>query len=164
MSLRLIGASTIWSPGMSPTGSTLAIRGGVVIPDDGSGQTVDVSGCVVTPGLINAHHHLFQSLFRTLPGTRGVPMRDWLPRMAQSYARVGITPVAAYAAARVGIAESLLSGVTTVADHHLSWPAEPRTKTTRAPSSRAARRAATRKPRPRVPMRSRPSWHPHAAG
>jgi 8-oxoguanine deaminase len=124
MSLRLIGASRIWYPGIGPAGSSLAIRGGVVVPDDGSGQAVDVSGCVITPGLINAHHHLFQSLFRTLPGTRGVPMRDWLPRMAQSYARVGITPRTVYAAARVGLAESLLSGVTTVADHHLSWPAE----------------------------------------
>jgi 8-oxoguanine deaminase len=33
-------------------------------------ETLDVSGCVVTPGLVNAHHHLFQTAFRTLPGTR----------------------------------------------------------------------------------------------
>ena len=77
----------------------------------------------MTPGLVNAHHHLLQTAFRTLPGTRGVPMREWLPRMAQAYASVGVTPATAGVAARVGLAESLLCGVTTVADHHLTWPA-----------------------------------------
>ena len=77
---------------------------------------------VITPGLVNAHHHLLQSAFRTLPGTRHVPMRDWLGVMAAAYAKRGIDPELAYLAARVGIAESLLNGVTTVADHHLTWP------------------------------------------
>ncbi|KQQ09580.1 amidohydrolase family protein [Rathayibacter sp. Leaf296] len=85
-------------------------------------EVIDATGCVVTPGLVNAHHHLFQSAFRTLPGTRGVLMRDWLPTMASSYAAIGVDPETASAAARVGLAESLLDGVTTVADHHLTWP------------------------------------------
>lgn len=85
-------------------------------------RRIDADGCVVTPGLLNAHHHLFQSAFRTLPGTRGVPMREWLPTMAAAYAAAGVTPETVLAAARVGIAEGLLCGVTTVADHHLSWP------------------------------------------
>ncbi len=84
---------------------------------------LDASGCVVTPGLVNAHHHLLQSAFRTLPGTRGVPMHVWLPTMAAAYARVGIDPELARASALVGVAEGLLNGVTTVADHHLTWPA-----------------------------------------
>lgn len=84
--------------------------------------TIDASGCVVTPGLVNAHHHLLQSAFRTLPGTRGVAMRDWLPTMAAAYARAGVDAELASAAASVGVAEGLLSGVTTVADHHLAWP------------------------------------------
>lgn len=84
---------------------------------------VDVSGCVLTPGLVNAHHHLLQSAFRTLPGTRGVAMRDWLPAMAAAYAHVGVTPETASVAAGIALAESLLCGVTTVADHHLTWPA-----------------------------------------
>jgi 8-oxoguanine deaminase len=85
-------------------------------------ETVDASGCVVTPGLVNAHHHLLQSAFRTLPGTRGVAMRDWLPAMAAAYARAGVDAELAHAAASVGVAEGLLCGVTTVADHHLTWP------------------------------------------
>ena len=88
---------------------------------DGEG-TLDASGCVVTPGLVNAHHHLLQSAFRTLPGTRGVAMRDWLPTMAAAYARAGVDAELAAAAASVGVAEGLLCGVTTVADHHLTWP------------------------------------------
>ncbi|MHB1171448.1 MAG: amidohydrolase family protein [Lacisediminihabitans sp.] len=83
---------------------------------------LDASGCVVTPGLVNAHHHLLQSAFRTLPGIRGVPMAEWLPTMAAAYTRAGIDAELAHAAASVGIAEGLLSGVTTVADHHLTWP------------------------------------------
>lgn len=85
-------------------------------------DTLDASGCVVTPGLVNAHHHLLQSAFRTLPGTRGVAMRDWLPTMASAYAAARVDAELASAAAAVGLAEGLLSGVTTVADHHLTWP------------------------------------------
>jgi len=89
---------------------------------DAGGQSLDASGCVVTPGLVNAHHHLFQSAFRTLPDTRGVPMSHWLPTMAAAYAAAGVDAELAALAAGVGVAEGLLSGVTTVADHHLTWP------------------------------------------
>ena len=99
-----------------PAGSTESVIAG------DQDETLDASGCVVTPGLINAHHHLLQSAFRTLPGTRGVAMKDWLPTMAAAYARAGVDAELAYAAASVGVAEGLLCGVTTVADHHLTWP------------------------------------------
>lgn len=98
---------------------TTESSGDLVVTGEG---TLDASGCVVTPGLVNAHHHLLQSAFRTLPGTRGVAMRDWLPTMAAAYARAGVDAELASAAAAVGIAEGLLCGVTTVADHHLTWP------------------------------------------
>ena len=88
----------------------------------GDDETLDASGCVVTPGLVNAHHHLLQSAFRTLPGTRGVAMSDWLPTMAAAYARTGVDAELTGVAAAVGVAEGLLCGVTTVADHHLTWP------------------------------------------
>ncbi len=106
-------------------------------PDD----VLDAAGCVVTPGLVNAHHHLLQSAFRTLPGTRGVAMSRWLPTMAEAYARARVDESLVYAAARVGVAEALLCGVTTVADHHLTWPAAPVPGDTVA-LARAAERAA----------------------
>lgn len=83
---------------------------------------LDATGCVVIPGLINAHHHLLQSAFRTHPATRQIPMRSWLSEMGKLYNQARIDPPFVAAAAAVAIAESLLNGVTTVADHHLTWP------------------------------------------
>lgn len=94
--------------------------GDLEVPGHGE---LDASGCVVTPGLVNAHHHLLQSAFRTLPGTRGVPMSHWLPTMAAAYAEARVDAELASLAASVAVAEGLLCGVTTVADHHLTWPA-----------------------------------------
>ena len=114
-----------------------ATRTGDVICDDGailsfSGaaedgrrpeeEVLDASGCVVTPGLVNAHHHLLQSAFRTRPETRRVAMSAWLAAMARAYREVGVDEELARAAAAVGAAEGVLCGVTTVADHHLTWP------------------------------------------
>jgi len=86
-------------------------------------EVLDATGCAVVPGLVNAHHHLLQSAFRTLPGTRHVPMRVWLGVMAGAYAAARVDAELCGAAAAVGVAEGLLCGVTTVADHHLTWPA-----------------------------------------
>ncbi|WP_017934462.1 amidohydrolase family protein [Nocardioides sp. Iso805N] len=96
-------------------------QGDLVLPSTAE-ETIDVGDCVVTPGLVNAHHHLLQSAFRTLPGTRGVAMSAWLPTMAAAYGRAGHDPEMYGLAASVGVAEGLLCGVTTVADHHLNWP------------------------------------------
>jgi len=85
-------------------------------------EVLDAMGCIVTPGLVNAHHHLLQTAFRTLPGTRGVPMAQWLPTMAAAYRAAGIDEELTHAAAAAALTESLLSGVTTVADHQLVWP------------------------------------------
>lgn len=105
------------------TGDVIVVDGAVVDDADTTdAEILDASGCVVTAGLVNAHHHLLQTAFRTLPGTRGIPMREWLPAMAAAYNAAGIDPELTGLAARAGLAEALLSGVTTVADHHLTWP------------------------------------------
>lgn len=109
--------------GRTRTGDVVIVDGRVDDTADTTGaRVIDASGCVVTPGLVNAHHHLLQTAFRTLPGTRGIPMRDWLPAMAAAYAEAVVDPELTLLAARAGLAEALLSGVTTVADHHLTWP------------------------------------------
>ncbi|ALJ22180.1 amidohydrolase family protein [Microbacterium sp. No. 7] len=121
--IRLVGARAVVRPGGLEDGADLVLRDGVIAEAArGDERVLDVSGCVVTAGLVNAHHHLLQSAFRTLPGTRSVPMSQWLPTMAAAYSRVGVDAELAGTAASVGLAESLLSGVTTVADHHLTWP------------------------------------------
>lgn len=104
---------------------TLSAAAGLIVDeatDLGPPERVDVSGCVITPGLVNAHHHLLQTAFRTLPGTAGVPMSSWLPTMAAAYGAVGVDPELVGLAATAGLAEALLCGVTTVVDHHLTWP------------------------------------------
>lgn len=120
---RLVRDADVWCAGgevvaITPAGHAPAGRDAAAARD-----TIDAAGCLVAPGLVNAHHHLLQCAFRTLPGTRHVPMRAWLPAMSAAYARAGVDPELANAAARVGLAEALLCGVTTVADHHLTWPA-----------------------------------------
>lgn len=123
-SLSITGARAIVVDEWTESSGDLHISGGVVTDSWSTvTETVDASGCVVTPGLINAHHHLLQTAFRTLPGTRGVVMSEWLPTMAAAYAASGIDPELCSLAASAGLAEALLSGVTTVADHHLTWPA-----------------------------------------
>lgn len=112
------------SAGEVVPGGPVHLADGVVTgsPIDGADR-LDATGCVVTPGLVNAHHHLLQSAFRTLPGTRGVEMAEWLPTMAAAYAAAGLDAELCSVAAGAALAESLLCGVTTVADHHLTWPA-----------------------------------------
>ncbi|WP_375385791.1 amidohydrolase family protein [uncultured Microbacterium sp.] len=131
--LRVSGARSSWDyRDLSNGPAEILIRDGVLTdgypvgPSDAAAEwtNLDASGCVITPGLVNAHHHMFQTAFRTIPATRGVPMSQWLPEMGKAYAEVGITASAVRLAARAAIAESLLSGVTTVADHHLTWPAD----------------------------------------
>lgn len=95
---------------------------GVPHAGDGGVEVLDATGCIVTPGLINAHHHLLQTAFRTWPGTRGVTMAQWLPTMAAAYRTTGVDEELVAAAAAAGLTESLLNGVTTVADHQLTWP------------------------------------------
>lgn len=108
-------------------GGSVHVDGGRVVAVDPSAavgaEILDATDAIVTPGLVNAHHHLLQSVFRTLPGTRGVPMAQWLPTMATAYAEAGIDASLLAASAAVGVAEGLLNGVTTVADHQLNWPA-----------------------------------------
>lgn len=127
--LTVRDADLIMIDSQTVTEGDLRIEDGVVTagppsaPVAPDAEELDASGCVVTPGLVNAHHHLLQSAFRTLPGTRGVPMAEWLPTMAAAYARAGVDAELCATASAVGVAEGLLCGVTTVADHQLTWPA-----------------------------------------
>jgi 8-oxoguanine deaminase len=130
--LQVSGASLVWTGVRELTGAEIAVTDGTVTAvdehpsaaRDPAATRLDARGCVITPGLVNAHHHLVQSAFRTLPGAHHVPMGEWLATMAAAYRRVGVDAEVAGAAAAVAVAEGLLAGVTTVADHHLTWPAD----------------------------------------
>jgi cytosine/adenosine deaminase-related metal-dependent hydrolase len=78
-------------------------------------QSIDLTGHVVLPGLINTHHHLFQSLLRNLPALQDVALFDWLRVLYLLMSEVRDEDQ--YVASTVNHAELLLSGCTTNADH-----------------------------------------------
>jgi cytosine/adenosine deaminase-related metal-dependent hydrolase len=78
----------------------------------------DLGGAVVTPGLVNTHHHLYQTLTRAR--AQEADLFAWLRELYPVWA--GIDAEAEYAAARTGLAELALSGCTTVFDHHYVFP------------------------------------------
>jgi cytosine/adenosine deaminase-related metal-dependent hydrolase len=81
-------------------------------------EVVDLGGAVVTPGLVNTHHHLYQTLTRAQ--AQEADLFTWLKTLYPVWARIDAD--AEYAAARTGLAELALSGCTTVFDHHYVFP------------------------------------------
>jgi cytosine/adenosine deaminase-related metal-dependent hydrolase len=79
---------------------------------------VDLGGAVVTPGLVNTHHHLYQTLTRAR--AQEADLFTWLRELYPVWA--GIDEEAEHAAALTGLAELALSGCTTVFDHHYVFP------------------------------------------
>ena len=83
-------------------------------------EIIDAADYLVIPGLVNTHHHLFQSLTRGLKSAQNVPLFDWLTVLYQKWRRLDYESVRA--AASVSIAELLLSGCTTTSDHYYVFP------------------------------------------
>jgi 8-oxoguanine deaminase len=79
---------------------------------------VDLGGAVVTPGLVNTHHHLYQTLTRAR--AQEATLFEWLRELYPTWARIDAEME--HAAARTGLAEMALSGCTTVFDHHYVFP------------------------------------------
>lgn len=90
-------------------------------PTPDAAREVSVDGCLVTPGLINTHHHLFQNLTRAYTPMTDVPLFGWLQTLYPLWT-ANIDEEAEYAAAWVGLAELALSGCTTSTDHHYLHP------------------------------------------
>jgi cytosine/adenosine deaminase-related metal-dependent hydrolase len=80
-------------------------------------QVIDASGCVIYPGLVSTHHHLFQCVLKGVRAGIDQPLLTWLRAVPYSYWHK-IDEEALRTAARIGLAELLLSGTTTAADHH----------------------------------------------
>ncbi len=81
---------------------------------------VDARGMVVLPGLICTHHHFYQTLTRNVPAAQDAELFDWLTTLYPMWARLDGEALAASAA--VAIAELMLGGCTTAADHCYLWP------------------------------------------
>ncbi len=106
----------------------LVIEGGVIAelvpagatPHRAATAVFDASQHVVLPGLINTHHHFYQTLTRAFPGAVDRKLFDWLVALYPVWAK--ITPEQFRLACRLALAELLLSGCTTAADHHYLFP------------------------------------------
>jgi cytosine/adenosine deaminase-related metal-dependent hydrolase len=87
-------------------------------PEPEADDTVQLGGGVVTPGLVNTHHHLYQTLTRAR--AQDGTLFEWLVELYPVWAEIDDESM--YAAARTGLAELALSGCTTVFDHHYVFP------------------------------------------
>ena len=87
---------------------------------DPVGEIVDASGCLVTPGLVNTHHHLYQTLTRAVPGGQDALLFGWLKTLYPIWARFG--PEDMRISALAGLAELALSGCTLTSDHLYLFP------------------------------------------
>lgn len=83
-------------------------------------RTINAEGCVVMPGMVNTHHHLYQTLTRNLPKVQDAKLFDWLTYLYDIWKHVN--PEAIYASAQVGLGELLLTGCTTSSDHLYLFP------------------------------------------
>jgi len=114
-------AGTTWSDG------ALSIEDGVIrqvgptadLPATAD-RVIDAHGLVILPGLVNTHHHFFQTLTRNLPAAQDAGLFDWLRVHYPIWSR--LTPEAIAVSSKVAIAELMRSGCTTASDHTYLWP------------------------------------------
>lgn len=83
-------------------------------------RVIDARGQLVLPGLVNTHHHLYQTLTRALPAAQDANLFGWLKTLYPVWAEMDAEAV--YVSAAVGLSELLLSGCTTAADHLYLFP------------------------------------------
>jgi 8-oxoguanine deaminase len=101
----------IEGPEIKAIGSALKVK---------ADETIDASHMIVLPGLINTHHHLFQTLTRNLPRAQNATLFEWLTTLYPIWQE--LTPEAVYWSALAGMAELLLTGCTTTTDHLYIFP------------------------------------------
>lgn len=102
------------------TGTIVELVGQGQSPQSVVSQTFDASEHVLLPGLVNTHHHLYQTLTRAFPDAINKPLFPWLKTLYPIWAK--LMPDMLYSATQLGLAELILSGCTTVADHHYLFP------------------------------------------
>ncbi|MCT4555443.1 MAG: 8-oxoguanine deaminase [Pelagimonas sp.] len=106
------------------SGDDIVIRNGVISaigPNlQSAGHIIDGRDCLVTPGLVNTHHHLYQTLTRAVPGGQDALLFGWLKTLYPIWARFG--PEEMFTSAQIGLAELALSGCTLTSDHLYLYP------------------------------------------
>ncbi|MBD8070112.1 8-oxoguanine deaminase [Bacillus sp. PS06] len=93
---------------------------GVDLPYETADEVIDARNQIIYPGLINTHHHLYQTFTRNIPLAQNCELFDWLITLYDIWRH--IRPEDVYLSAAVGIGELLKSGCTTVSDHFYVFP------------------------------------------
>ncbi|MBT8415389.1 MAG: 8-oxoguanine deaminase [Boseongicola sp.] len=106
-------------------GGDILIEGGVIRAvgtdlEASGAEVIEARGCVVTPGLVNTHHHLFQTLTKAVPGGQDALLFGWLQTLYPIWARFG--PDEMRVSTLLGLSELALSGCTTSSDHLYLFP------------------------------------------
>jgi len=83
-------------------------------------EVIDARGHVVIPGLVNTHHHMFQSLTRAIPAAQNAELFGWLRTLYPIWS--GLTPEMVHVSTQTAMAELLISGCTTSSDHLYLYP------------------------------------------
>lgn len=105
-------------------GSSIYIRDGVIVSigdeQPEADEVIDAGAMVVYPGLINAHHHLYQIFTRNLPQVQNMELFDWLRALYELWKHIDGEVI--YYSSAVGLGELLKTGCTTCFDHHYVFP------------------------------------------
>ena len=101
-------------------GNTIAAIGPAAALPQTADEVINARGHLVTPGLINTHHHMYQSLTRAIPLVQNAELFGWLRGLYPIWA--GLTPEMVQVSTQVAMAELLLSGCTTSSDHLYIYP------------------------------------------
>lgn len=88
--------------------------------DEGRAEVVDMRGHVVMPGLVNTHHHMYQSLTRAVPAAQDAELFGWLTNLYMLWSH--LTPEMIRVSTQTAMAELMLSGCTTTSDHLYLYP------------------------------------------
>ena len=107
--------------GLVVEGTRIAERVGRGLTPERVDAVYDASRSVVLPGLVNAHHHFYQTLTRAHPQAINKTLFPWLTALYPIWSR--LKPDHLRLAVRMALAELLISGCTTAADHHYLYPA-----------------------------------------
>ncbi len=87
---------------------------------DAQAEVIDLHGHVLMPGLVNTHHHMYQSLTRVVPAAQDAELFGWLENLYLLWA--GLTPEMVRVSTQTAMAELMLSGCTTTSDHLYLFP------------------------------------------
>ena len=83
-------------------------------------ERINARGKLVMPGMVNTHHHFYQTLTRAIPAAQDAVLFDWLKTLYPIWAE--LTPADVRISTQTALTELLLSGCTTSSDHHYLWP------------------------------------------